>query len=244
MAASYSKAHRALELFGVVSAYSMVAFLLVRFVLVVKDAYSVDVGHANWLLFILFAAAGIGYLFADFMSGLIHWAFDRFGTVKTPLLGENFVRPFRFHHVDPKDITRHDFLETNGNNCIVTVPVLAGLIWGPFNLQSGLSLFFVAMITLAAVFTFATNQFHKWAHYDRPPAIVVWLQDRHFILPRDHHKVHHTFPYESHYCITTGWLNRPLVAIGFWRRAEWVLENVVKMKVHRDPAPVEMQTQI
>ena len=33
----------------------------------------------------------------------------------------NFVKPFRMHHVDAKDITRHDFVETNGNNCLATV---------------------------------------------------------------------------------------------------------------------------
>ena len=42
-----------------------------------------------------------------------------------PFLGPNFIRPFRHHHLDQKDITRHDFIETNGNNCIVTAGPLA-----------------------------------------------------------------------------------------------------------------------
>ena len=58
---------------------------------------------------------------SDFLSGFVHWAGDTVGDESTPIFGPNFVRPFRYHHVDPEDITRHDFIETNGNNCIVAV---------------------------------------------------------------------------------------------------------------------------
>ena len=65
-----------------------------------------------------------------------------------------------------------------------------------------------------------TNQVHQWAHMPVPPAVVRMLQNWGVILSRESHGQHHMPPYAANYCIATGWCNRPLTAVEFWRRLE------------------------
>uniref|UniRef100_A0A1B6L8T3 Lipid desaturase domain-containing protein n=1 Tax=Graphocephala atropunctata TaxID=36148 RepID=A0A1B6L8T3_9HEMI len=169
-------------------------------------------------------AAICGIISADFASGLVHWLADTWGSIDLPIIGKNFLRPFREHHIDPTSITRHDFIETNGDNFMVTIPFLGFLLWRLLTdpeqqLQRHFAL--LCFIFLFAIFVAMTNQIHKWSHtYFGLPWWVVWLQDHHVILPRRHHRYHHVAPHETYYCITTGWLNWPLEVIHFWPTLE------------------------
>ena len=61
----------------------------------------------------------------------------------------------------------------------------------------------------------ATNQCHKWAHMD-PAAVPVpvrWAQRVGLVLSPAHHKLHHTAPFDSHFCTSNGWLNTTLNSI-------------------------------
>lgn len=115
--------------------------------------------HAPLAWAVLATAMLGGYVLADFGSGMAHWLFDRYGTVNTPVFGMGFVKPFREHHVDPKGITRHDFVETNGNNCIVTAPLLAFALLLPFESGQTWALFTGAVLASLAILPLAPISF-------------------------------------------------------------------------------------
>ena len=182
-----------------------------------------------------------GYVLADAISGLVHWFADSYAGEETFLLGPNFVKPFRDHHVDPKDIARHGFAETNGNNCIVSVWVLMWAYPGrDVTPGDGMDVFMLGLALFSMLGVFGTNQFHKWAHSEEVPGFVRWLQRMHIILPPDHHQIHHTWPHHTYFCITTGWLNWPLDKLRVFRIFEWALRLVGRMPMHA-PDRVEGQ---
>jgi len=143
-----------------------------------------------------------GWLLADLSSGLVHWALDTYGSVRTPVLGPAFIRPFREHHADPLGMTRHDFFEVNGASCLGCLPIL----FFSFFVEG----FFHAVLVFTCVGVLLTNQCHKWAHLEEPPSFVKVLQRLRIVLRADEHRLHHTPPYNSHFCTASGWLNRPL----------------------------------
>lgn len=216
-------ARRALphELLGVLAFFALCGVLLAR---LWADRALLAPG---WVLL----AGAVGYLAADLTSGLVHWLFDTWGSGATPLVGATFVTPFRVHHVDPEDITRHGFVATNGHNCLVAAPVMGASLLLP---HAGWAAGCIAFLLALCLGVFATNQFHKWAHQREVSPLVGWLQARGLILSPAHHDVHHTAPYAHHYCITTGWMNRPLEALGFFRALERAITWVTGVRPRND----------
>ena len=166
---SYSPYHRAAEYVGIVSFFVLLG-------LMGHEAYAAltttMTAQAWWIL-----GGGIlgGVLAADFVSGLFHFLADNFGNEELPILGPNVIHPFREHHVDPKAMTKHDFVETNGNNCLICVPVLiAFYTLLPLQANVWMVLFATFWVSLN-LGVFMTNQIHKWAHDPEPPAPVRWL---------------------------------------------------------------------
>jgi hypothetical protein len=178
------------------------------------------------------AAALFGYVASDWLSGMVHWAGDRWGNEKTFMLGPTIVKPFREHHSDQKEITRHNFVETNGNNCMGTTVILVFSLLLPEEGTIGL---FSRIAAVALSFgLFATNQFHKWSHLDAPSWPIRVLQRLHLILPADHHAIHHKAPYDRYYCITTGWLNPLLLKIRYFEFLEGLIERATGAAPFRD----------
>ena len=194
-----------------------------------------------WLVL---TAALLGYLAADLISGLVHWAADTWGSTDVPILGPAVLGPFREHHRDPLAITRHDFVETNGNNCLVSLPVLGLAIWIAPAAQSPGNLFASSFMGWLVLWVLLTNQFHKWAHLPSPPPVIALLQRCHLILPPAHHALHHSRPFTSHYCITTGWLNGPLGWARFFRVLEWCITACTGALPRRDDLGTRAAAQV
>lgn len=190
-------------------------------------------------MFVMCAGALLGYLVADVVSGLVHWFCDTFFHDDTPLIGPAFIHPFREHHSDPLGITRHGFFEVNGNNSLVLLPlVTAVLLMGEPRPGEAVPALFVQCTVLAfALVTFATNQFHKWAHQERPLAAVRWLQATGLILSPAHHGRHHSRPYRQAYCITAGWLDPVLDRTHLFERIEHAIRQPAADAAGREPSP-------
>ncbi len=182
--------------------------------------------------FLALSALMLGFVAADFVSGCVHWTADTWGTPDWPIIGKALIRPFREHHVDEKEITRHDFVETNGNNCFISVP--AALVAIALPQHGAFWMFCSAMIFSLCLAIFGTNQFHKWAHTDEPPRLVRLLQRASLILPPEHHAIHHAPPYAKYYCITVGWLNEALFRLRFFQTLEKIVTRLTGLIPRED----------
>ena len=216
--AGYSIYHRIYEIGGILLAVSLVTTLAIRMLKCPS--------LSGWWTPL---AALVGMLLSDFISGFVHWMFDTWGSVDTPVVGKLAIRTFRHHHVDAKAITRHDFIETNGHNIsLTTIYGLVGLLFVIPNLANAtlFDVFVVQSLLWASLFTGFTSQIHKWAHQDEPPRIIKMMQRARLILDPKHHDIHHTAPYARNYCITVGWMNGPLRTVRFFETLEWVITAV------------------
>lgn len=166
-------------------------------------------------------AVAAGVIASDLLSGLVHFACDRFGSARTPVLGRVFIGPFREHHVNPRAITRHGFCERNGNSALGLLPCLAlahaALPEGPLGACETLA-HAALLATLCALA--ATNEVHAFAHGRPGPRIVRQLQRAGLLLSPAAHRLHHRADHDRAYCITTGWCNDVLDRIRFWSALE------------------------
>lgn len=232
----YTKTHRFFEILCLLAFTATSLFLLSK---VWQIAKTQPVPYLAWLV-----VGGIitGILFADFGSGVVHWAADNWGSVDMPVLGEAMIRPFRHHHLAPKDMVSHDFIELNGfPSLFAQLPIVLGFLslWLP----APYALFFGLMGAIAGISTVFTNQVHAWAHSDEPPAWVRWLQRSHLILTPENHALHHTQPFDRNYCITTGWSNTIARKLRIFEGIEWVVTKCTGIRPQHEMIEEQMKHQ-
>ena len=212
---------RALSAIAIATAFVALAAVAIRV------AARGDVWHW-WAPLALLA----GIVAADFGSGLVHWGADTWGRDDLPLIGHRLLVPFRVHHINPDDFLRRSFVDTNGDVALLAVPLLAALFFVPLDARWGAatSLFGLSFGGIGMM----TNQIHQWAHMPSPPRAIALLQRAGLILGRAEHATHHARPYDAHYCITTGWCNRPLEAVQFFRALEAAVTRLTGARPRHD----------
>lgn len=188
-----------------------------------------------WVVFDILA----GMIAADFLSGLVHWIADTWGSESMPILGRRFLHPFRVHHVNPDDFLRRRFIDTNGDVAMLVVPILAVALLIPLDPTWGgvLTIFLVAFGGVALL----TNQFHQWAHMPVAPPVVRLLQKWGIVLSHKAHQRHHVPPHDTSYCIATGWCNGPLTAINFYPRLERLVTTLTGIRPREDDAEFQAE---
>lgn len=191
--------------------------------LIVQHTWTLWQQRALWNPWLAFAIL-LAWPAADFVSGLVHWTADTWGSEEFPILGPRFIRPFRVHHTSPTSFLRCNFLDTNGDTCLIAIPILASFYWIPTHSAGGL--FALTFGVAFCIFAIPTNQIHQWAHMPRPPRWVRFLQRIGFILTKEEHARHHKLPFAGHYCITSGFCNAWLERLRFYRGLEWVITSL------------------
>jgi hypothetical protein len=201
---------------------SVAVFAVLLVLMLARVWRGIDLRAHVGLLGIAFVASMVA---ADLVSGLVHWMADTWCTVELPIIGPALIKNFREHHSDPKALATKGLIETNGDNCMVLVPVQIGALFIPVaGARTSVQIFY-AFIVFFTFWIMMTNQVHKWAHMkeENLSSTVRFLQRTRVVLSAHAHSVHHSVPFESHYCITTGWLNEPLARIGFYRFMERII---------------------
>jgi ubiquitin-conjugating enzyme E2 variant len=171
---------------------------------------------------LLLALAGVwlGAWAADLVTGAVHWACDTWGDERTRFVGAGLIRSFREHHVDPRAMLAHDWIEVNAEPAtaacvafaLLALPDVSHWLDG----RAFLAAFAWSLVALGAL----ANQIHQWAHDPAPPRAIALLQRAGLLLTPARHDRHHRPPHAGDYCIAGGWLNPALDAIGFWRGLE------------------------
>jgi ubiquitin-conjugating enzyme E2 variant len=181
--------------------------------------------HASSLSDVATAVAvfALSVVVGDFGTGVFHWSVDNYGSIKTPVVG-TVCAAFQGHHVTPWTITFRGFANNVYKICYGTVPALLLLTASPLG---PLSRMFCAFFV---TWWMVSQELHKWSHMRTTPKAIKFFQDLGVILSKKEHGMHHTAPFEAHYCILTGVCNPLLDRSQFFRYLEAIVYRLTGNK--------------
>jgi len=167
----------------------------------------------------------LSVVLGDFATGIFHWSVDNYGSIKTPVFGGVCVA-FQGHHDSPWTITFRSFANNVFKICYASIPALALIAIAP--ISPLMRIFFSLFINWWMI----SQEFHKYAHMKSVPSPWKSLQDRGIILSKKEHGLHHTSPFEGHYCILTGICNPILDKTNFFRYLERIVYKITGVEAN------------
>lgn len=170
----------------------------------------------------LAVAVALAFYLADFVSGLLHWAFDTFFDETHPVL-QRMVIMVREHHIYPQRIFKFPFYHDAGVLSwivfVLTLPVLAPALLGLY----GGGMLVWALLAAAVVFSLLVVfmlEFHKVGHRSKVGPLARLLQRLGLLLAHRHHVQHHVGNHDVNYCLINGLADKTLGRLGVFRGLE------------------------
>lgn len=170
---------------------------------------------------------GLGWLAADFLSGVFHWAEDRYGSPRWPVIG-GAVRDTIRHHRKPMGLLKKPVWRRSWR-----VFLIAGTGLAAFALLGALNPFTITLVIGAGL----ASEIHAAAHNSPKEngRLITALQKTGLVQSHAHHAAHHRGLKNVNYCTVTNWLNPALERVRFWRRLEALIRYTTKERPRRDP---------
>jgi ubiquitin-conjugating enzyme E2 variant len=169
----------------------------------------------------------VAIFMADFISGLLHWAFDTWFDERIEPLRRSVVT-VREHHIFPNRIFRvkfhHEIGTLSWNATVITGLPLLWILSG-FAGYTPWTSYAVLTAVVFNVLMILMLELHKCGHRNDNPAWNRGLQRTGLLLSRDHHMKHHRGNHDVNYCLVTGWADLTLGRLGVFRQLERVISR-------------------
>lgn len=174
------------------------------------------------------AMLAFGLYVADFVSGLLHWAFDTWFNERNKSV-RRMVLLVREHHIYPGRIFSYGVWHEAGilswfalaiSWPLFTLALLPRLL--PATERYSLA---VAGVTISLCVVFML-EFHKVGHRVRRGRAVRLLQRSGLLLSPEHHLRHHAREHDDNYCLINGWADMTLGRLGIFRALEQAVSAV------------------
>jgi ubiquitin-conjugating enzyme E2 variant len=165
----------------------------------------------------------LAWLFADFLTGLVHFAEDRFFVNKSRFAFINrVIADNELHHRRPAQMLKFSYWQNINTSAYVAWPIALALFLGGSHAIWWLTVFFASF----------GNLVHRFGHEHRSkiPIPIRILQKSGLFISFEHHWCHHfdlgLISRErtvGKFCPMTNWLNPVLDHLWFW----YILEQMI-----------------